>query len=91
MGQALARYADGRWTIDRGAARGLAQTPAGEVCSIRDAGVVCYDAGRSGGRCSGEHVPRGRCDALGIAPDGSAWVLGEQVARLPEGATGAAG
>jgi hypothetical protein len=29
--------------------------------------------------------------ALGIAADGTAWVLGEQVARLPEGATGSAG
>ena len=50
VGQALARYADGRWTIDGGAARGLAQTPSGDVCSIRDAGVACYDAaGLAGG------------------------------------------
>ena len=86
-GQALARYADSEWTLDRGAARGLAQTPSGEVCSIRDAGVVCYDAP---GLAAG--APVSTCPvevgALSIAPDGSAWVLGEQVARLPEGAIG---
>jgi len=89
-GQALARYADGRWTVDRGGARGLAQTPAGEVCSIRDARVVCYDADglAAGAPVSSYPVVVG---ALSIAPDGSAWVLGEQVARLPEGSTGAAG
>jgi hypothetical protein len=88
--QALARYADGEWTVDRVAARGLAQTPAGEVCSIRKAGVVCYDAA---GLAAGAPVSTYPVEvkALGIAPDGAAWVLGEQVARLPEGATGAAG
>ena len=89
-GQALARYADGRWTMDRGAARGLAGTPSGEVCTIRDTGVTCYDAAglASGVPVSTYPVSVG---ALSIAPDGSAWVLGEQVARLPEGATGTAG
>jgi hypothetical protein len=88
-GQALARYADGGWTIDRGAARGLARTPSGEVCSIRAAGVACYDADgvASGAPVSTYPVAVG---ALSIAPDGAAWVLGEQVARLPEGATGTA-
>lgn len=89
VGQALGRYADGRWTIDGGAARGLARTPSGDVCSIRDAGVVCYDAA---GLAAGSPVSTYLVDvrALSIAPDGSAWVLGEQVARLPEGATGGA-
>jgi hypothetical protein len=88
--QALARYADGRWTVDRGAARGLAQTPAGEVCSIRDAGVACYDAaGLEAGAALSTYPVSVR--ALSIAPGGSAWVLGEQVARLPEGATGVGG
>jgi hypothetical protein len=87
VGQALARYADGRWTIDGGAARGLAQTPSGDVCSIRDAGVACYDAA---GLAAGSPVSTYPVDvgALSIAPDGSVWVLGEQVARLPEGSTG---
>jgi hypothetical protein len=89
-GQALARYADGGWTVDRGAASGLLQTPTGEVCSIRDPGVVCYDAA---GLASGAPVSTYPVDvkALTIAPDGAAWVLGEQVARLPNGATGRAG
>ena len=89
-GQALARYADGRWTMDRGAARGLAQTPSGEVCTIRDAGVTCYDAS---GVAAGAPVSTYPLEvgALGIGGDGSAWVLGEQVARLPEGSTGSAG
>ena len=88
VGQALARYADGRWTIDGGAARGLAPTPVGEVCTIRDAGVTCYDAS---GVAAGAPVSTYPLEvgALGIGSDGSAWVLGEQVARLPEGATGA--
>jgi hypothetical protein len=87
-GQALARYADGEWTVDRAAARGLAQTPSGEVCSIRDPGVVCYDAA---GLAAGAPVSTYPVDvkALSIAPDGSAWVLGEQVARLPTGAISA--
>jgi hypothetical protein len=88
--QALARYADGEWTVDRGGARGLAQTPAGEVCTIRDAGVVCYDADglAAGAPVSTYPVAVG---ALSIAPDGATWVLGEQVARLPAGSTGSAG
>ncbi len=87
-GQALARYADDEWTVDRGAAGGLAQTPTGEVCSIRDPGVVCYDAA---GLAAGAPVSTYPVDvkALSIASDGTAWVLGEQVARLPEGAIGA--
>jgi hypothetical protein len=90
VGQALARYADGRWTVDQGAARGLAQTPAGEVCTIRDAGVVCFDADglAAGAPVSTYPVAVG---ALSIAPDGATWVLGEQVARLPAGSTGSAG
>ena len=89
-GQALARYADGEWTVDRGAASGLAQTPTGEVCTIRAPGVVCYDAA---GLAAGAPVSTYPVDvkALGIAPDGAAWVLGEQVARLPKGATGGGG
>jgi hypothetical protein len=88
VGQALARYADDEWTVDRGAARGLAQTPSGEVCSIRDPGVVCYDAA---GLAAGAPVSTYpvHVKALSIAPDGAAWVLGEQVARLPQGAIGA--
>jgi ligand-binding sensor domain-containing protein len=90
VGQALARYADGEWTIEQGAARGLAQTPSGEVCTIRDTGVTCYDAA---GVAAGAPVSTYPLEvgALGIGSDGSAWVLGEQVARLPEGATGVSG
>ena len=64
--------------------------PPGRCASIRDAGVACYDAAglAAGAPVSTYPVEVG---ALSIAPDGSAWVLGEQVARLPEGATGAAG
>jgi hypothetical protein len=90
VGQALARYADGRWTIDRGAARGLARTPSGEVCSIREREVACYDAAGLAARAPGSTYPVG-VRALSIAPDGSAWVLGEQVARLPEGSIGGSG
>lgn len=87
--QALARYADDAWTVDRGPARGLASTPAGEVCSVRDAGVVCYTGP---GLAAAAPVSTFPVDvmALSIAPDGAAWVLGEQVARLPAAATGAA-
>ncbi|HYN56359.1 MAG TPA: hypothetical protein VES03_04080 [Motilibacterales bacterium] len=89
-GQALARYTDGQWTVDRGGARGLAQTPAGEVCSIRDPGVVCYTPVGLAAGAPVSTVPVA-VNALGIAPDGSAWVLGEQVARLPGGSTGSRG
>ena len=87
--QALARYADGAWTIDRDWARGLARTPEGEVCTIRDAGIVCYDAP---GLAAGQPVSTFPVEAtaLSIAADGTAWVLGEQAARLPEAATGTA-
>jgi hypothetical protein len=90
VGQALARYADGKWTIVRGAARGLAQTPSGEVCSIRELEVACYDAA---GLAAGAPVSTYPVEvrALSIAPDGAAWVLGEQVARLPEGSIGGTG
>ena len=89
-GQALARYADGGWTVDRGVSRGLAQTPVGDVCAIRDLGVSCYD---EVGLAAGTPVSTVPLDvkALSIAPDGAAWVLGEQVARLPVGSTGRSG
>ncbi|MCU0262636.1 MAG: hypothetical protein MUF09_03080 [Candidatus Nanopelagicales bacterium] len=87
----LSRYADSGWTVDDGWARALAATPAGEMCAIREEGVACYDAaGLATGTAVNSPVPVDAV-ALGIAADGTAWVLGEQVARLPEGATGSAG
>jgi hypothetical protein len=49
--------------------------------------VLCYG---SAGLAAGAPVSTYPVDvkALSIAPDGAAWVLGEQVARLPEGAIG---
>ena len=53
-------------------------------------GVSCYDAA---GLAAGTPVTTSpwSVKALSIAPDGAAWVLGEQVARLPVGSTGTAG
>lgn len=84
--QALGRYADGRWSIDEGGARGLAWDPGGHVCSIRGEQVACYPGtGPIGAAVSVIDVP---ALALSIAADGSAWVLGDQVARLAPGAIG---
>lgn len=77
----LARYDDGSWQVGPGGVRGLALAPDGTVCTMRreQADLACLDAGLEAVRT----VPVGAWpDALGIAPDGAIWVVGEQVARL---------
>lgn len=81
----LARLAGGSWSFDPGTATGLAAAPDGSVCSLRADGVQCYDASLSLVRTIPVAVGDGP-SALGIAPDGAVWVLGEQVSRVAGGA-----
>ena len=81
------RYSAGRWTrLQEGppdlAARGLALAPDGSVCTMlpNDSVVACFDP-------TGEvhRVPLGVPAAeFSVGTDGAVWVLGEQVARLPD-------
>ena len=86
----LIRYADGRWSEvpesrGRGIGGSLASSPTGEVCVKggdsrgRDA-MTCYDAD---GLSATVALPELSAE-VSIGSDGAAWVLGEQVARLPD-------
>ena len=83
----LARYpdatsTDGVWAVEVGEVRGLAARPDGSVCTLRraEADVVCFDAGMA---VVSSTPVGGWAQALSVAADGSTWVLGEQVARMP--------
>lgn len=77
----LARFADGTWTMGPRGVRGVAVAPDGAVCTVRvaEADVACYSPSMTLVRTMPVGDPP---EALGIAPDGAVWVLGEQVARL---------
>jgi hypothetical protein len=86
----LIRYADGRWSeVPQSRGRGiggpLQASPTGDVCAKgsdaegRDA-MTCYDAD---GPTATVVLPELSAETS-IGADGATWVLGEQVARLPD-------
>jgi hypothetical protein len=80
----LARYSDGGWTTYPGWPGSVTPAPGGLACSMDDpddgTAVRCYGAQ---GEVGAFHVPSSTW-AVSIAPDGSIWILGDQVARLAE-------
>ena len=74
----LYRYADGRWTDLGHDAWTVAVTPSGLACVTP--GVACFDA-RGLVR---ESLPGVVAGSFDIAPDGTPWMLGEQLVRLPD-------
>jgi hypothetical protein len=78
----LLRLSDRVWQVGPSGARGLVPGPDGTVCTIRPAraDIACYDEGLSLTRTIPVGAP---ADAVGFAPDGAVWVVGEQVARIP--------
>lgn len=76
----LGRYADGSWTtFEVEEVSDIAASPDGVVCIVPN--VTCFDAT---GMVS-ERLPGVSASSISIAPDGSTWVLGEQVIRLADG------
>lgn len=86
----LIRYSDGRWSEvpesrGRGIGGSLASSPTGEVCikggdNRGGDALTCYDAD---GLSATVALPELSAE-VSIGSDGAAWVLGEQVARLPD-------
>jgi hypothetical protein len=80
----VARYSDGSWTTFPGWPSGVMAAPGGRACSMDDpddaTALTCYGPQ---GRVATVHVPLSAVN-LGIAPDGTIWIGGGQVARLPE-------
>lgn len=78
----LMRYSAGAWQVGPSGSHGLVAGPEGTVCTIRrqQADIACYDAGLSVTRTIPVGAP---VHAVGFAPDGAVWVVGEQVARIP--------
>ena len=89
------RYADGRWTMfDAGWFGALTAVPGGRVCgmvgtdpsgvqtgpSFSDA-IICYDANGEFARFDLQGMG---VSAFSVAPDGTIWVLGSQIARIAE-------
>jgi len=85
----LARYANGEWTTFEDDSEPwleyLISLPEGTVCMFARAphhSLPCFDAT---GKIA-ETLPGVWFDDIDIAPDGAVWVLGEQIARLPDSA-----
>ncbi|MGB8021299.1 MAG: hypothetical protein WCF04_08735 [Candidatus Nanopelagicales bacterium] len=81
-GTALGRYADGEWALfPEESAHSLAAAPESVVCAGRPvAGPIrCYDPDGLVGAITFEAW----YDDFDIAPDGSVWIRGEQITRLP--------
>jgi hypothetical protein len=80
----IARYADGSWTTFPGWPYGVMAAPGGRACSMDDpddgTALNCYGPQ---GRVATVHVPQSAVN-LGIAPDGTIWISGGQVARMSE-------
>ena len=89
-GEFIGRYADGRWaTFDRDGLSRLIAVPGGRVCGMEQSdpnssygdAIVCYDADDEVARIDVQGMG---VTSFSVAPDGSIWVLGGQVARLDE-------
>lgn len=79
----VARYLDGAWQVNPGWPGALVTAPGGLVCSTDDpndsTALRCYDAD---GLRQTIHLPL--MADVSIAPDGTIWVSGEQIARLSD-------
>jgi hypothetical protein len=87
-GRVLARYAGGRWAtvLEAGVPERMTLAPGGSVCGVGGPALdlVCVEGS---GRVS--RTPVGLPGAIGIAPDGSVWLVDRGlVARLPITAPG---